>query len=74
MKAVSDRSLQTSDGQCLFVDPTSGDFRENLTPVQIKPCDGSDGQRWDVITAGKHNNQPGFVLIVSTQVTDSQLR
>ena len=52
----------------MFVDPTSGDFRENLTPVQIKPCDGSVGQKWDVITAGKHNNQPGFALIVSTEV------
>jgi len=40
-----------------------------LTPVQIKPCDGSTGQKWDVITAGKHNDQPGFALIVSSQVT-----
>jgi len=42
-----------------------------LTPVQIKPCesDGSTGQKWDVITAGKHNDQPGFALIVSGQVT-----
>jgi len=39
-----------------------------LTPVQIKPCDGSTGQKWDVITAGKHNDQPGFALIVSSQV------
>lgn len=60
--------LQTSDEQCLFVDPTSGDFRENLTPVQIKPCDGSAGQKWDIITAGKHNDRPGFALIVSSLV------
>ena len=59
---------QTSDGQCLFVDPISGDFRENLTPIQIKPCDGSEGQKWDFITAGKHNNKPGFALIVSSLV------
>jgi len=64
--------IQTSDGQCLSVDPTSGDFRENLTPVQIKPCNGSDGQKWDVITVGKHNDQPGFALIVSSQVANSR--
>jgi hypothetical protein len=73
MRTTSDRIIQTSDGQCLFVDPTSGDFRENLTPVQIKPCNGSDGQKWDVITAGKHNDQPGFALVVSSQVTNSRL-
>ena len=50
------------------MDPTSGDFRENLIPVQIKACDGSAGQQWDIITAGAHNNQPGFANIVSTQV------
>lgn len=59
---------QTSDGQCLFVDPTSGDFRENLTPIQIKPCNESAGQKWDIITAGKHNDKPGFSLIVNSQV------
>ena len=59
---------QTFDGQCLFVDPTSGDFRENLTPIQTKPCDASAGQKWDIITAGKHNDKSGFALIVSSQV------
>lgn len=59
---------QTSDGQCLFVDPTSGDFRENLTPVQTAACNGSTSQQWDVITAGIHNNVPGAALIVSTLV------
>jgi hypothetical protein len=73
-RTTPDRIIQTSDGQCLFVDPTSGDFRENLTLVQIKPCNGSDGQKWDVITAGKHNDQPGFALIVSSQVANSRLR
>jgi hypothetical protein len=65
-RAFTATEIKTSDGRCFFVDPTSGDFRENLTPVQIKPCDGSAGQKWDVITAGKHNNQPGFALIVSS--------
>lgn len=59
---------QTSTGLCFSVDPLSGDFRENLTPVQLLPCDGTQGQQWDVITAGKHNNVPGTALIVSTLV------
>jgi len=37
-------------------------------PIQIEPCDGSEGQKWDFITAGKHNNKPGFALIVSSLV------
>ena len=36
---------QTSDGQCLFVVSGSGDFRNNLTPVQVGPCDNSAGQQ-----------------------------
>lgn len=46
--------LQTADGSCFSIDPLSGDFRENLTPVQVKKCDGSKAQQFDVITAGKH--------------------
>lgn len=65
-RAFSATSITTSDGQCLFVDPTSGDFRENLTPVQTAVCNGSTSQQWDVITAGVHNNVPGAALIVST--------
>jgi hypothetical protein len=60
--------LQTSDGKCLSVDPFSGDFRENLTPVNVAACDGSKNQTWDVITAGVHNNVKGQALIVSSLV------
>lgn len=63
---------QTANGQCLFVDELSGDFRANLTPIQIADCDGSDGQQWDVITAGKHDNVPGAMLVVSTLVSSKQ--
>ena len=59
---------QTSDGRCLSVDPFSGDFRENLTPVLAARCDGSKNQTWDVITAGVHNNVEGQALIVSSLV------
>ncbi|KAI1395835.1 hypothetical protein F4819DRAFT_169241 [Hypoxylon fuscum] len=65
-KAFSGTQIRTSDGRCLFVDELSGDFRANLTPIQVAACDSTDGQGWDVITAGKHNNVDGSVLIVST--------
>ncbi|KIK59617.1 hypothetical protein GYMLUDRAFT_44587 [Collybiopsis luxurians FD-317 M1] len=65
-RAFSNAEIQTSDGQCFSVDANSGDFRENLIPVTVQACDGSAGQKWDVITAGKHNNVPGTALIVST--------
>lgn len=60
--------MQTSNGQCLFVDKLSGDFRANLTPVQAVACDDSDGQKWDIITSGEHNDQAGTMLVVSTLV------
>ncbi|KAK5061588.1 hypothetical protein LTR84_008132 [Exophiala bonariae] len=64
-RAFSSVSIQSADGQCLFIDRTAGDFRELLIPIVLQPCDGSAGQKWDVITAGKHNNQPKSALIVS---------
>lgn len=67
-RAFTASEIKTSDGQCLSVDPLAGDFRQNLIPVEIKACDGSSNQQWDVITAGKHNDQPGNALIVSTLV------
>ncbi|KAH8891830.1 hypothetical protein GQ53DRAFT_841192 [Thozetella sp. PMI_491] len=65
-RAFSDVQIKTSDGRCLFVDKLSGDFRENLTPIQVAACGSTDGQGWDVITKGKHNDQSGAALIVST--------
>ena len=65
-RAFSDIQIKTSDGKCLFVDLESGDFRANLTPIQTAGCGTTDGQGWDIITSGKHNDQEGFVLIVST--------
>lgn len=65
-RALTAAQIKTSTGQCLDVDPLAGDFRENLIPIQIKACDGSAGQQWDVITAGVHNNVAGQALIVST--------
>lgn len=34
--------------------------------MQVKECDGSANEQWDVITSGVHNNVPGAALIVST--------
>ncbi|KAJ6257591.1 hypothetical protein Dda_7376 [Drechslerella dactyloides] len=64
-RAFSSVTITTGDGKCLFIDELSGDFRANLLPIQVKDCDGSDGEKFDVITAGKHNDQPGTMLIVS---------
>ncbi|KIW47564.1 uncharacterized protein PV06_00252 [Exophiala oligosperma] len=65
-RAFSSVAIKSADGQCLFIDPTAGDFRENLIPIVLQPCDGSANQQWDVITAGKHNDQPNSALIVSS--------
>lgn len=67
-RAFSDANVKAANGQCLSIDPTAGDFRENLIPVQLKACDGSAGQKFDVVTKGKHNDQPGQALLVSTAV------
>jgi hypothetical protein len=65
-RAVTGGQIKTSDGQCLSIDATAGDFRENLIPVAIKACDGSEGQKFDFITKGVHNDQAGQSLIVSS--------
>jgi hypothetical protein len=65
-RAFSSVSLKSTSGQCLFIDPTAGDFRQNLIPVTLKPCDGSPNEKFDIITAGKHNNAPNSALIVSS--------
>jgi hypothetical protein len=68
-RAFADVEIRAPNGQCLFVDPTAGDFRENLIPVGLVDCAGSAGEKWDVITAGKHNNARGAALIVSSLVS-----
>lgn len=65
-RAFSSSEIKTSNGQCLFINELSGDFRANLNPIQVAPCDGSTGQLWDVITSGKHDNVAGQALFVNT--------
>ena len=72
-RAFSGAAIKSSDGQCLFVDPTAGDFRENLIPVTLKACDGSTEQQFDIITKGKHNNEAGSALVVSGAVRTRSL-
>ncbi|KAL2155802.1 hypothetical protein VTH82DRAFT_544 [Thermothelomyces myriococcoides] len=54
-RAFSGVSIRAPNGQCLFVDPTAGDFRQNLIPVSLVDCTGAPNEKWDVITEGKHN-------------------
>ncbi|KAL8727994.1 MAG: hypothetical protein Q9181_005498 [Wetmoreana brouardii] len=65
-RAFSSTSIKSNDGQCLFIDPTAGDFRQNLIPVQLQECSGAAGEKWDIITKGKHIDQEGAMLAVST--------
>ncbi|KAJ7885096.1 hypothetical protein B0H14DRAFT_3856958 [Mycena olivaceomarginata] len=46
--------------------PTAGKFRENLIPVAVAACDGSDGQKFDFISESVHNDKAGQTLIVSS--------
>ncbi|OAR00907.1 hypothetical protein LLEC1_07300 [Akanthomyces lecanii] len=67
VRALANTQIKTFDGRCLFVDALSGDFRANLTPLQIEDCGGNrTGLGFDVITEGKHSNQQGQALVVST--------
>lgn len=68
-RAFSSAEIRAPDGRCLFVDPTAGDFRQNLIPVGLVECGGTPNEKWDVITAGVHNNKPASALIVSSLVS-----
>ncbi len=68
-RAFTSASLKTANGQCLFIDPLAGDFRQNLIPVLLKACDGSAGEKFDIVTAGKHNDAKGSTLVVSSLVS-----
>ncbi|KAI4188813.1 MAG: hypothetical protein LQ346_005232 [Caloplaca aetnensis] len=65
-RAFSSTTIKSNDGRCLFIDPQAGDFRQNLIPVQLQDCDGSEGEKWDIITKGEHIDQEGAMLAVST--------
>ncbi|KXJ88793.1 hypothetical protein Micbo1qcDRAFT_16036 [Microdochium bolleyi] len=66
VRALTGTQIKTGDGRCLFVDPLSGDFRANLTPIQVGKCDNSQAQKWDLITKGAHNNVANATLLSSS--------
>ncbi|KAL9597566.1 MAG: hypothetical protein Q9219_005068 [cf. Caloplaca sp. 3 TL-2023] len=61
-RAFSSVNIKSSDGRCLSVDPAAGDFRLNLIPVQLQACSDDAGQKWDIVTKGKHIDQEGAML------------
>lgn len=65
-RAFASVSLKSANGQCLFIDPTAGDFRQNLIPIAVQPCTGRANEKFDLITQGKHNNAEGATLVVSS--------
>jgi hypothetical protein len=69
-RAFTGVSIKASNGQCLFIDPTAGDFRENLIPIAVQDCDGSPNEKFDFITQGKHNNAQNSTLVVSSLVSN----
>lgn len=71
-RAFSAATLKAANGQCLSIDPLAGDFRQNLIPVQFKACDGSANEKFDIITAGKHNDAANSMLVVSSLVRTNQ--
>jgi hypothetical protein len=65
-RAFTSVTLKSANGQCLFIDPTAGDFRQNLIPIALKTCDGSANEKFDIITSGIHNNVANSALVVSS--------
>ncbi|KAM3473199.1 hypothetical protein MY5147_004875 [Beauveria neobassiana] len=65
-RALESINLRAPDGRCLSLDPTAGDFRQNLIPVGLATCSEDSGQKFDVVTRGKHNDgKDGKALLVS---------
>jgi hypothetical protein len=65
-RAFTGVQVKSADGLCLFIDPTAGDFRQNLIPIALEECHGSLNEKFDFITAGAHNNVANSTLIVSS--------
>lgn len=72
-RAFENVEIRAPNGQCMFVDPTAGDFRQNLIPISLVKCSGSPNEKWDVIVNGKHNQpsagRPNSALVVSSLVS-----
>jgi hypothetical protein len=65
-RIFKDVTIRSSTNLCLTINPTAGDFREELIPVTLASCSGSSAQNFNFITAGKHINVSNSTLIVSS--------
>lgn len=66
VRAIESVNIRAADGRCLSIDPTAGDFRQNLIPVQMATCSEDAAQKFDIVTQGKHNDaKAGEALLVS---------
>ncbi|KAF4632402.1 hypothetical protein G7Y89_g5722 [Cudoniella acicularis] len=66
VRAFTSASIKSSTGDCLFINPDAGDFRENLIPIAVQPCTGAAGEKFDFIMKGVHNNVANSTLVVSS--------
>lgn len=52
-------------GKCVFVDPLGGDFRQELIPARLVECDGTNSQKFNLETSGKHiDDTSGKVVLI----------
>ena len=66
VRAIESVNIRAPDGRCLVIDPTAGDFRQNLIPVQLTTCSEDVTQKFDIVTKGEHNDaKAGDALLVS---------
>jgi hypothetical protein len=66
VRAIESVNIRAADGRCLVIDPTAGDFRQNLIPVELTNCSEDVTQKFDIVTKGKHNDaNAGEALLVS---------
>ncbi|KAJ3097747.1 hypothetical protein HDU97_004562 [Phlyctochytrium planicorne] len=68
-RAFTQTQIVAPNGLCLDnSDQSLGDFRFNLVPILLKPCQAKPGigQLWDVQTAGKHVDGKDQAIIVSS--------
>jgi hypothetical protein len=63
IRAFSKVGIRTPQREYLVAGAYS---EEERPPVRVSECSTCHVDRWDVITSGKHNDWPGYALIVDT--------
>lgn len=69
-RAFTKVAIRAPNGQCLSVDPTAGDFRQNLIPVALAECNNTPNQQFDIVTKGKHNDGKDKGALVVSSLTN----